>query len=119
MRGVAASGAFSRNAPLSSIIAAAMWSSSSVFTSFYLTDVQFSSSNGFGFGPLVAAGSGVGVFNCVTFSCVVLYVFCLLLCVRFPSFAAGSGYPLEGGVLALLRFSTSSGFSPIERCPWG
>ena len=59
VRGVAASWAFSRNAPLSSILAAATWSSSSVFTSFYLTDVQFSSSNGFGLGPLVAAGSVV------------------------------------------------------------
>ena len=34
VRGVAASWAFSRNAPLSSILAAATWSSSSVFTSF-------------------------------------------------------------------------------------
>ena len=57
VRGVAASWAFSRNAPLSSILAAATWSSSSVFTSFYLTDVQFSSSRGFGFGPEVAAGN--------------------------------------------------------------
>ena len=70
MRGVAASWAFSRNAPLSSILAAATWSSSSVFTSFYLTDVQFSSSQGFGLGPLVAAGSVVEVcfpgfgYNC-------------------------------------------------------
>ena len=42
VRGVAASWAFSRNAPLSSILAAATWASSSVFTSFYLKDVQFS-----------------------------------------------------------------------------
>ena len=55
--GVATSWAFSRNAPLSSILAAATWSSSSVFTSFYLKDVQFSSSHGFGLGPLVAAGN--------------------------------------------------------------
>ena len=59
MRGVTASWAFSRNAPLSSILAAATWSSSSVFTSFYLTDIQFSSSNDFGLSPLVAAGSVV------------------------------------------------------------
>ena len=59
VREVAASWAFSRNAPLSSILAAATWSSSSVFTSFYLTDVQFSSFQGFGLGPLVAAGSVV------------------------------------------------------------
>ena len=57
VRGVAASWAFSRNAPLSSILAAATWSSSSVFTSFYLSDVRFSSSHGFGLGPVVAAGN--------------------------------------------------------------
>ena len=59
MRGVVASWAFSRNAPLASILAAAAWSSSLVFTSFYLTDVQFSSSSGFSLGPVVAAGSVV------------------------------------------------------------
>ena len=57
VRGVAAPWAFSCNTPLSFIVAAATWSSSSVFTSFYLKDVQFSSSHGFGLGPLVAAGS--------------------------------------------------------------
>ena len=57
--GVAASWAFARNASLSSILAAASWSSASVFTSFYLTDVQFSSLYGFSLGPLVAAGSVV------------------------------------------------------------
>ena len=50
-------GPFLTNAPLSSILAAATWSSSSVFTSFYLRDVQFSSSHGFGLGPVVAAGN--------------------------------------------------------------
>ena len=59
VRGVAASWAFARNASLSSILAAASWSSSSVFTSFYLSDVQFSSSHGFSLGPVVAAGSVV------------------------------------------------------------
>ena len=57
VREVAASWAFSRSAPLSSILAAATWSSSPVFTSFYLIDVQFSSSLGFGLGPVVAAGN--------------------------------------------------------------
>ena len=57
VRGVAASWAFARNASLSSVLAAALWSSSSVFTSFYLSDVQFSSSQGFSLGPVVAAGS--------------------------------------------------------------
>ena len=59
VRGVATSWAFARNASLSSILAAASWSSSSVFTSFYLSDVQFSSSRGFSLGPVVAAGSVV------------------------------------------------------------
>ena len=57
--GVAASWSFARNASLSSVLAAASWSSSSVFTSFYLSDVQFSSSQGFSLGPVVAAGSVV------------------------------------------------------------
>ena len=57
VRGVTASWAFSRNTPLASILAAAPWSSSSVFPSFYLSDVQFSSSHGFGLGPVVAAGN--------------------------------------------------------------
>ena len=56
VRGVAASWAFHRNASLSSVLEAVTWSSASVFTSFYLSDVQFSSSQGFGLGPVVAAG---------------------------------------------------------------
>ena len=59
IRGVAASWAFANNASLSSILAAATGSSSLAFTSFYLTDVQFSSSHGLSLGPLVAAGSVV------------------------------------------------------------
>ena len=59
VRGVAASWAFGRNTSLSSILAAVSWSSASVFTSFYLSDVQFSSFHGFSLGPLVAAGSVV------------------------------------------------------------
>ena len=47
-----------RNASLSSILVAASWSSSSVFTSFYPSDVQFSS-HGFSLGPVAAAGSVV------------------------------------------------------------
>ena len=56
VRGVATSWAFARNASLSSVLAAASWSSSTVFTSFYLSNVQFSSSQGFSLGPVVAAG---------------------------------------------------------------
>ena len=48
VRVVATSWAFYRNAPLSSILESATWSSASVFTSFYLSDVQFSSSHGYG-----------------------------------------------------------------------
>ena len=59
VRGVATSWAFARNASLSSVLAASSWSSSTVFTSFYLSDVQFSSCQGFSLGPVVAAGSVV------------------------------------------------------------
>ena len=45
--------------PLSSVLEAATWSSASIFTSFYLSDVQFSSSQGFSLGPVVAAGAVV------------------------------------------------------------
>ena len=57
--GVSTSLAFSRNVPLASILAAATWSSSTVFTSFYLRDIQFSSSAGFSLGPVVAADAVV------------------------------------------------------------
>ena len=56
VRGVAASWAFHRNAPLASILESATWSSPFIFSSFYLSDVQFSSSSGYGLGPLVVAG---------------------------------------------------------------
>ena len=56
--GVAASCSFHCNAPLASILESATWSSP-VFSPYYLSDVQFSSSSGYGLGPLVAAGSVV------------------------------------------------------------
>ena len=56
VRAVAASVAFARIASLSSVLVAATWSSSSVFTSFYLRVVQFPSPSGFSLGPVVAAG---------------------------------------------------------------
>ena len=59
IRAVSTSVAFSRNVPLAPILAAATWSSSTVFTSFYLRDVQFSSSSGFSLGPIVAADAVV------------------------------------------------------------
>ena len=57
--GVAASVAFACNASLSSLLEAATWGSASVFTSFYLSDVQFSSDQGFSLGPVVAVGAVV------------------------------------------------------------
>ena len=48
---------FSCNVALSDILAVATWSSSTVFTSFYLSDVQFTSVNGFDLGPVVAEGT--------------------------------------------------------------
>ena len=57
IRSVSTSAAFSHNVALSDILAAATWSSSMVFTSFYLRDVQFTSVIGFGLGPVVAAGA--------------------------------------------------------------
>ena len=59
VHGVALSLGFCWNAPLTSVLEAATWASASVFTSFYLTDVQFSSSRGFSLGQVVAAGSVV------------------------------------------------------------
>ena len=59
VRGVVASWAFHRNAPLASILESATWSSPSVFSSCYHSDVQFSTSSGYGLGPLVAADSVV------------------------------------------------------------
>ena len=59
IRAVSTYVAFSRNVPLASILAAATWSSSTVFTSFYLRDVQFSSSSGFSLGRVVAADAVV------------------------------------------------------------
>ena len=56
---MATSTAFSRNVSLASILEAATWSSTTVFTSFYLRDVQFSSGTGFLLGPVVAAGAVV------------------------------------------------------------
>ena len=55
--GMATSTAFSRDVPISSILEAATWSSSTVFTSFYLCEVEFSSSSGFSLGSVVAAGA--------------------------------------------------------------
>ena len=70
------------------------WSSSSFFTSFYLSDIQFSSSLGFSLGPVVAAGSVVSVFLAVL-------SFCSLV---VPSLTAGSVYPSGGGCSLFVAF---------------
>ena len=57
IRGMATSTSFLRNFSVSSVLAAACWKTSTVFTSFYLKDVQFSHSDGFGLGPFVAANN--------------------------------------------------------------
>ena len=59
VRAMATSTAFARNVPVSSLLEAATWRSASIFTSFYLRDVQFESSQGFSLGPFVAAGAVV------------------------------------------------------------
>ena len=55
IRAISTSAALFRNVPLASILAAVTWSSLTVFTSFYLRDVQFSSALRFSLGPVVAA----------------------------------------------------------------
>ena len=57
IRGMATSVAFSKNVSVSNILQAASWKSHNVFTSFYLKDIEFSSSEGFSLGPFVAANS--------------------------------------------------------------
>lgn len=57
IRGVATSVNFLKNFSVVKVMEAATWRSPSVFTSFYLKDVQFSHENGFGLGPFVAAAS--------------------------------------------------------------
>ena len=59
VRSVSTSAAFSRNVSLSAILAAATWRTSTVFTSFCLRDVQFTSDHGFALGPVVAVGAVV------------------------------------------------------------
>ena len=61
IRSVATSVSFQRNIAVSKILEAATWKSSNVFTSVYLRDVAFSSQEGVSLGPVVAAGSVLGV----------------------------------------------------------
>ena len=57
IRGIATSSAFFRNWSLSSVLEAASWRPNTVFTSFYLKDVQYILDNVHSLGPFVAAGA--------------------------------------------------------------
>ena len=57
IRGIVTSSAFFRNWSLSSVLEAASWRSNTVFTSFYLKDVQYILDNVHFLGPFVAAGA--------------------------------------------------------------
>ena len=59
IRGVSTSVAFHRNWSVSAVLDAATWSSSSVFTSFYLLDLQYEFQGLRSLGPFVAAGSRI------------------------------------------------------------
>ena len=59
IRGVSTSVAFHRNWSVSAVLDAATWSSSSVFTSFYLSDLQHEFQGLRSLGPFVAAGSRI------------------------------------------------------------
>ena len=56
IHGIATSLAFFRNWSLASVLDAASWRSNTVFTSFYLKDVQYILDNVHSLGPFVAAG---------------------------------------------------------------
>ena len=58
IRGISASASF-RNFAVSKVLEAATWKTPSVFASFYLKDVAFSSDQGFALGPFVAAAGVV------------------------------------------------------------
>ena len=59
IRGVSTSVAFHRNWSVSAVLDVATWSSSSVFTSFYLRDLQYEFQGLRSLGPFVAAGSRI------------------------------------------------------------
>ena len=60
IRSVSTSVAFHRNWPVSSVLESATWSSSSVFSSFYLRDIQHKYDGMLSLGLFVAAGSRIG-----------------------------------------------------------
>ena len=60
IRSVSTSVAFHRNWSVSTVLKSATWASSSVFTSFYLRDLQHEFDGILSLGPFVAAGSRIG-----------------------------------------------------------
>ena len=60
VRSVSTSLAFHRNWSVSSVLESATWSSSSVFSSFYLRDIQHEYDGILSLGPFVVAGSRIG-----------------------------------------------------------
>ena len=60
IRGIATSSAFFRNWSLSSVLEAALWRSNTVFTFFYLRDLQYVYEGVRSLGPFVAAGERIG-----------------------------------------------------------
>ena len=60
IRSVSTSVAFHRNWSVSTVLESATWASSSVFTSFYLRDLQHEFDGILSLGPFVAAGSRIG-----------------------------------------------------------
>ena len=60
IRGVSTSVAFHRNWSVSAVLESATWSSSLVFSSFYLRDIQHEYDGILSLGPFVAAGSRIG-----------------------------------------------------------
>ena len=59
IRGVATSAAFLKNCPISKVLEAASWRSNSVFSLFYLKDIEMSLDGCKSLGPFVAAGAVV------------------------------------------------------------
>ena len=60
VRSVSTSVVFHRNWSVSSVLESATWASSSVFSSFYLRDIQHEYDGLLSLGPFVAAGSRIG-----------------------------------------------------------
>ena len=60
IRGIATSSAFFRNWSLRSVLEEASWCANTIFTSFYLLDLSFTSDGVHSLGPFVAAGERIG-----------------------------------------------------------